>query len=93
MPISESTLKEARRLLTLLPSSIPVPYIAPAPTGALTLEWRRRDTQAFVLSIKGEKTINFMVLDVEGNRYGVGKFTSTIPDAIGRELQSFFENI
>ena len=41
-PITPEAISEIRKLLKLLPAYAPAPYIVPAPTGAITLEWRKK---------------------------------------------------
>ena len=92
--VSPETVEELEKLLKLLPSYVPAPYIAPAPTGAIVLEWRIGRDQAFALSVKGKGVINYHVVllnaEEEGNKYAEAKFKTTIPLFIQKELFSFF---
>ncbi|GEM_PF-5566421 len=90
-PVSRDALAEIKKLLKFLPSYLPIPHIVPEPTGAIGLEWRKGKDMALVLSVKGEGIINYVaLLGQETNRYGVEKFTTTIPQFIQRELFPFF---
>lgn len=90
-PVSQDALQEIRKLLTLLPSDLSTPDIVPEPNGKIGLEWRREKDKALVLSVEGKGMISYVaLLGAEASRYGMERFTTTIPQFIQREILPFF---
>ena len=87
-PVSEQTLKETYKFISLLPSSVPIPEeISADADGDILIEWYKDTAHLFTLTISANKTISYAGLfgpysKVHGTEY----FDYKIP-------QSILENI
>ena len=89
--ITIEVLVEAKKLLDLLPSSIPTPEFLPEPTGAIAFEWYQGRNRVYVLSVSGNKTIEFAGLLGLGNEiHGKANFEESLPQIIQGQLREFF---
>ena len=50
-PLPPAVVRRARRLARLLPASLPLPEVTPAPSGSIDLEWRARRGNRFSLCV------------------------------------------
>lgn len=91
-PISLEALIEAEKLFGFLPSSIPAPEFLPEATGSIAFEWYRGRNNVYVLSVSGQKTIEFAGLFGYGNElHGKVNFEDSLPSMIRDHLQEFFK--
>jgi len=90
-PISISVYLEAVKLAELLPSSLPVPEVAPEPDGKIAFEWYRGRRFVFVASVGGNNTINCAGLFGSSSRvYGSEHFGDELPSSIIENIQRLF---
>ena len=83
-PIIDKAYNEAKKLLLLLPSPLPLPEIVPEATGEIGLEWYIARQFTFVISVGGNNVITFAGLFGEGNEvHGTEEFfEESIPPII-----------
>jgi hypothetical protein len=67
-PVSDETCRHARRVLTALPVSVPMPTIGAEPDGHLTLEWYRSPSRVLSLSVGPAGELNYAALLGETSR-------------------------
>ena len=83
MPISRETYSEARKLLRMMPSSLPRPDISAEPDGEITFEWYKGKYSVFVISVGGNNLITYAGLFGKSNRiHGTEYFTDELPEII-----------
>lgn len=82
-PISYETYLEARKLLTMIPSSLPMPEILAEPDGEVGLEWYTNRYSVFVVSVAGRNIITYAGLFGKSNKvHGTEFFTDELPPNI-----------
>ncbi len=83
--------EDAERLLYVLPSFIPAPDVLPEPIGAVAFEWYRNPRWTYVLSVKGNHSIEFAGLFGAGDEiHGKVNFDGFLPGMIAEHLRIFF---
>jgi len=83
MPISRETYSEARKLLRMMPSSLPMPDISAEPDGEITFEWYKEKYSVFVISVGGNNLITYAGLFGKSNKiYGTEYFAYELPKII-----------
>jgi len=83
MPISRETYSEARKLLRMVPSSLPRPDISAEPDGEITFEWYREKYSVFVISVGGNNLITYAGLLGKSNKiHGTEYFADELPEII-----------
>lgn len=88
--ISEDTYEEAKKIINLLSSSIPMPEILAEPTGDIGFEWRKGKGQVFAFSVRGKHQIIFAGI-IAGNKvHGSEYFEDTIPLMIRQYLRRLY---
>lgn len=89
-PIKEETANEACTLLLLLPPNVSSPTLVAEPSGAIAFEWYKRPNQVLVLSVNGNKSIQFAALLGDGNEsHGKVNFSGSMPKEIQDKLDAF----
>lgn len=79
-PINEQTFIEAIMLLDQLPSDLPLPDIIPEPTGNVAFEWYKGKRNVYVISVGGNKIIEYAGLFGRHNKtYGAEYFSGELP--------------
>lgn len=58
-PIKEEAYLQALELVDALPSSLPLPEVIPERSGDLALEWSKGKRAVLVISVSGEKMIQY----------------------------------
>lgn len=88
--ISEDAYEEAKKIIALLPSSIPMPEILAEPTGDIGFEWHKGKGQVFAFSVRGKHLIIFAGI-IAGNKiHGSEYFEDTIPLMIRQYLRRLY---
>ena len=59
VPISKSVYLNAKKLLTMLPSSFPEPDILPEPDGSIGLEWHKEPDVSFMISVNSTNELYY----------------------------------
>ena len=72
----------ARRFLTLMPSSFPVPYIAADPDGEVSFEWEGRRGALFSVSFSPDQTVAYAGIFEPARVRGIEYFGDEIPSPI-----------
>lgn len=90
-PISIGAYSEAARLLTMLPSSTPLPDITPEPSGEIALEWYKGKKSVFVISLSGNNIISYAGLFGEASKaYGTENLGDLLPKSILENIHRIF---
>lgn len=89
-PITADAHEEAKRIITLLPSSLRMPEIVAEPTGEIGLEWRRGRGQIFVMSVSGRHQINYAGLFSGNKIHGSEYFDETLPSLVIDHLRRVY---
>lgn len=90
-PMTEDAFNEVRELIKLFPSSIPMPEISADPTGAISLEWYRERRLTFVVSLSGEKRLDYAGLFGSNKSYGSEYFGYTLPVVVLENLRRLYK--
>ena len=91
--ISREVYFEVTKLLNLIPTSFPIPEIAPEPDGGIGLEWYKDKGQTFIISVDGRKVITFAGLFGEYSEvHGTETFTNSMPTFIFDHLNRLFSD-
>jgi len=91
--ISHEAYYEATKLLNLIPTTFPMPEIAPEPDGGIGIEWYKGKGQTFIISVDGRTVIAFAGLFGENSEvYGTETFTNIIPTFIFDHLKRLFSD-
>lgn len=88
--ISEDAYEEAKKIINLLPSAIPMPEIVAEPTGDIGFEWRRDKGQVFVISVGGKHRITYAGIFSGNKVHGSEYFEETLPLAIIQHLRRLY---
>ena len=93
-PVSEQTLKEAYKFISLLPPSLPVPEeISADPDGDISLEWYRNTNYLLTISISEKKTISYAgVFGPYSKVHGTEYFDFKIPKSILDNIKKLKQN-
>lgn len=86
LPVSEDANYEARKILQLLPSSVPMPEVLPEPSGDIGLEWRKGRNH-FVISVSGNNEITYAGIFGKNRIHGTEYFYNAIPSIILENLR------
>lgn len=91
MPISRETYSKARKLLRMMPSSLPRPDISSEPDGEITFEWYKEKYSVFVISIGGNNLITYAGLFGKSNKiHGTEYFADELPKIIRHCIRRLF---
>lgn len=91
MPISRDTYSEARNLLRMMPSSLPMPDISAEPDGEITFEWYKEKYSVFVISVGGNNLITYAGLFGKSNKiHGTEYFADELPEIIRHCIRRLF---
>ena len=83
MRIPRETYSEARKLLRMMPSSLPRPDISAEPDGEITFEWYKEKYSVFVISVGGNNLITYAGLFGKSNKiHGTEYFADELPEII-----------
>jgi len=88
--VSADAYEEAKKIINLLPSSIPSPEFLPEPTGEIGFEWRKGKGQVFVVSVKGKNKLNYAGIFGGNKVHGSEYFDETLPTAIMEYLKRLY---
>lgn len=89
-PITEATAAEARNLLLMLPTTVPVPESMPERSGRIAFEWYKRPDCIYVLSTGGGKELEFAALFGPGYEiHGKCSFSDALPSLVLDHLREF----
>lgn len=90
LAIKEDAFDEARRLIELLPTTIPMPVATPEPDGALGLEWYRSNRLVFVASVSGNNEIDYAGLFGPNKIHGTLYFGDFLPKKIIENIEDLY---
>lgn len=91
LPITRDAIDEAAALLSYLPLSVPIPDIFPEATGSVAFEWYRRPRYRYVLTMSGNRTVEFAGLFGPGNElYGEFRLEGGLPQAVCDHLKHLY---
>jgi len=90
-PITAGAYEEARRIIDVLPSSIPAPEIVAEPTGDIGFEWRRGQGQILVISVGGKYRIAFAGIFAGNKVHGTEYYSDRLPSAIMQHLRRLYK--
>jgi len=83
--------EEAERLVYALPVFVPPPDVLPEPIGAVAFEWYRNQRYTYVLSVKGNHSVEFAGLFGPGDEiHGKANFDGCLPAMVAEHLRTFF---
>jgi hypothetical protein len=85
-PVRACALTDAMKLIRMLPSSIPVPKIAPEPSGGLTLRWSRGKVKTFILAIYGNEVLDYAAIIGSERQHGRLEFKDFLPSKVPKIL-------
>lgn len=88
--ISEDVYEEAKKIINLLPSAIPMPEIVAEPNGDIGFEWRRDKGQVFAISVGGKHRITYAGIFSGNKVHGSEYFEETLPLAIIQHLRRLY---
>jgi hypothetical protein len=88
--ITEDTYEEAKKIIDILPSSIPTPEIIAEPTGDIGFEWRRGKGQVFVISVSDKHRISYAGIFYGNKVHGSEYFEETLPLVIIHHLRRLY---
>jgi hypothetical protein len=89
--VSNQTFENARRFLSILPSSVPVPDVMAEPDGEIAFEWRAANKSVFSVSVGEADTIAFAGLFGYGSKqHGTEPFDDTIPPVVLNAIRRVF---
>ena len=90
-PITPAMLREAQRLLEVIPSSIRLPDFVPEPNGAIAFEWYLSPNRVYVLSLSGRQRLEYAGLLGHGNEtHGSWFYGGELPRLAGEHLRELF---
>ncbi len=91
-PITEGAYFEARKFIKSLPliSIIPMPKIAPEPSGEICLEWFKGNHQVLVISVSGKNEIIYAGLFGINKTHGTEYFGDSMPSAVMENLKRLY---
>lgn len=91
MPISRATYSKARKLLRMMPSSLPRSDISAEPDGEITFEWYKEKYFVFVISVGSDNLITYAGLFGESNKiHGTEYFADELPEIIRHCIRRLF---
>ena len=90
LPITENTFEEARKIIELLPTSIPMPEILAEPGGEIGFEWRKGQKLIFVISVEGKYRINYAGIFGSNKIHGSEYFGEMLPSVVIENLRRLF---
>ena len=91
MPISRETYSKSRKLLRMMPSSLPMPDISAEPGGEITFEWYKEKYSVFVISVGGNNLITYAGLFGKSNKiHGTEYFADELPEIIRHCIRRLF---
>jgi len=77
--ITLETFDEAKKIIRLLPSSMPIPDIIAEPTGEIGFEWCKKKGRVLVISVGGKHRINYAGIFGGSKVHGSEYFDETLP--------------
>jgi hypothetical protein len=87
-PISIKALEEAKKLISLLPSTFPLPEVMPEPGGEIAFEWYKNKQYIFIISVGGNNIITYAGIFGEANKtHGTEFFSDSLPSLIIQNIQ------
>lgn len=93
-PVSEETLKQAKKLLDALISEreleLPIPDISADPDGDISFFWRKASRNTLVVSIGANGIISFAGIFGTSKINGMERFENELPDSIVYNLRRIY---
>ena len=90
-PISRETYSEARKLLRMMPSCLPMPDLSVEPDGEIAFEWYKDKYSVFVISVGGNNIITYAGLFGKSSKtHGVEYLADELPKVIIYNIQRLF---
>ncbi len=90
LPITANAFEEARNIIKLLPTSVPMPEILAEPSGEIGFEWRKGTRLVFVLSVGGKHKINYAGIFGSNKLHGSEYFGESLPSVIIQNLRRLY---
>ncbi len=84
LPVTVQSLDEAKRFISMLPGSTPIPNISASPSGQVTLEWYRAPKQTLLISVNPSGKLHFSALVGNEESFGTREFLDRPPEDITR---------
>jgi len=89
-PVSAAARAWAEFVVSLLPTTLPPPEVAPDPDGELTLEWYRGPGRVFAFSIRPDGRLSYAGMFGRATSHGTEFLENELPRAITRNLARLF---
>lgn len=89
--VHEDAYEEAKKILSLLPSFIPMPEIVAEPSGSIGFEWHKEKGQVFALSVDGRHRIIYAGIIAGDREHGSAYFEDAIPLMVRQHLRRLFQ--
>lgn len=90
-PISRETYSEARKLLRMMPSFLPMPDLSAEPDGEIAFEWYKDKYSVFVISVGGNDIITYAGLFGKNSKtHGTEYLADELPKIIIYNIQRLF---
>ena len=84
-PVTDTSIRDARKLIESLPDDLPIPNIIAEPTGELCFEWHKDKWNIVSLSVGGDDLIIYSALFGPDDReYGRKKLSRHLPQELRR---------
>lgn len=90
LPITVNAFEEARNVINLLPTSIPMPEILSEPDGSIGFEWHKGQKLIFVISVEGKYRINYAGIFGSNKIHGSEYFGEMLPSVVIENLRRLF---
>lgn len=91
LPVKPGALKEAEIFAKQLPYSLPLPHVAPTPSGGVAFEWRHGRDTIVLLTVTGMQRVAYAaVIDGARKIHATEPFIETIPRSVEEILVSNF---
>lgn len=88
--ITGGAYEEAKKIINILPSSIPAPELVPEPNGEIGFEWRKGKGRVFVISVGGNYLITYAGIFFGNKVHGSEYFEDNFPFAIRQYLRRLY---
>lgn len=85
--VRDDAVDEARAVLEVLPTEIPLPEPSIEPDGSIGLEWHARPGWTYVLTLSGRGEIEYAGIFGENETHGREHFRGALPHLIAEHLR------
>lgn len=88
--IEYATYVEARRFLSLLPTTFPIPEVGRHPEGEITFEWYRGPNRVYSVAIDPTGKLHYAGMYEADTEYGTEFFGEDLPSSVAKGLRRLF---